>query len=51
VGSEVWQLKAGQRVVFSPYFVAPENVDEPAQILIGLTSMAPRLRATASRLA
>jgi alcohol dehydrogenase len=28
-------------VVLSPYFVAPENVDEPAQILIGLTSIGP----------
>jgi NADPH:quinone reductase-like Zn-dependent oxidoreductase len=26
VGDEVWQLKVGQRVVFSPYFVASENV-------------------------
>ena len=28
-------------MVLSPYFVAPENVDEPAQILIGLTSIGP----------
>ena len=41
VGGEVWQLKVGQRVVFSPYLVAAENVDEPEQILIGLTSMGP----------
>ena len=41
VGGEVWQLKVGQRVVFSPYLVAAENVDEAEQILIGLTSMGP----------
>ena len=41
VGGEVWQLKVGQRVVLSPHFVASENVEEPAQILIGLTSMGP----------
>ena len=41
VGGEVWQLKVGQRVVLSPYLVAAENVDEPEQILIGLTSMGP----------
>ena len=41
VGGEVCQLKVGQRVVFSPYLVAAENVDEPEQILIGLTSMGP----------
>jgi alcohol dehydrogenase len=41
VGGEVWQLKVGQRVIVSPHFIAPENVDEPAQILIGLTSMGP----------
>jgi NADPH:quinone reductase-like Zn-dependent oxidoreductase len=41
VGGEVCQLKVGQRVVFSPYLVVAENVDEPEQILIGLTSMGP----------
>ena len=40
-GGEVWQLKVGQRVVLSPHFVATENVEEPAQILIGLTAMGP----------
>ncbi|MBV8730920.1 MAG: zinc-binding dehydrogenase [Acidobacteriia bacterium] len=37
VGRDVWHLKTGQRVVFSPHFVSGENVDDPAQILIGLT--------------
>ena len=38
VGQDVWHLKPGQRVVFSPHFVASENVEDPAQILIGLTA-------------
>src|ERR1700691_4408076 len=38
VGGDVWHLKPGQRVVLSSHFVAPENVENPAQILIGLTS-------------
>jgi alcohol dehydrogenase len=38
VGREVWHLKPGQRVVLSSHFVAAENVDDPAQILIGLTA-------------
>lgn len=38
VGRDVWHLKPGQRVVLSSHFVAPENVAEPAQILIGVTS-------------
>src|SRR6202161_514760 len=38
VGRDVWHLKRGQRVVLSSHFVAPENVENPAQILIGLTS-------------
>ena len=39
VGPDVWHLAANQRVVFSPHFVAGENVDDPAQILIGLTAI------------
>lgn len=39
VGREVWHLKPGQRVVVSPHFVSPENVLDPAQILIALTSI------------
>jgi alcohol dehydrogenase len=38
VGRDVWHLEPGQRVVFSPHFVAAENVTNPAQILIGLTA-------------
>jgi threonine dehydrogenase-like Zn-dependent dehydrogenase len=38
VGRDVWHLKPGQRVVFSPHFVAGENVEDPAQILMGLTA-------------
>ena len=38
VGRDVWHLKTGQRVVFSPHFVSNENVEDPAQILIGLTA-------------
>ena len=41
VGSDVWHLKPGQRVVVSPYIVATENVEEPAQILGGLTAISP----------
>lgn len=38
VGRDVWHLKLGQRVILSPHFVAGENVDDPSQILIGLTA-------------
>lgn len=38
VGEGVWHLQAGQRVVLSSYFVAQENVREPAQILLGVTA-------------
>ncbi|HEY4299110.1 MAG TPA: zinc-binding dehydrogenase [Paraburkholderia sp.] len=38
VGRDVWHLKPGQRVVISSYFVAQENVAEPAQILLGITA-------------
>ena len=38
VGADVWHLKAGQRVVASSHLVARENVPEPGQILIGVTS-------------
>lgn len=41
VGSDVWHLKLGQRVVVSPYMVATENVEEPAQMLGGLTAISP----------
>lgn len=38
VGADVWHLKAGQRVVVSSHLVARENVQEPGQILMGVTS-------------
>ena len=38
VGRDVWHLKPGQRVVLSSHFVASENVEDPAQVLIGLTA-------------
>jgi alcohol dehydrogenase len=41
IGRDVWHLKPGERVVLSPHLVAPENVEEPAQILIGLTAFGP----------
>ena len=41
VGQDVWHLKPGQRVVMSPHLVARENVADPAQILIALTSIGP----------
>jgi alcohol dehydrogenase len=39
IGSDVWHLKPGQRVLVSPHMVATENVEEPAQILGGLTAI------------
>jgi alcohol dehydrogenase len=38
VGRDVWHLKPGQRVMLSSHFVARDNVQDPAQILIGLTA-------------
>ena len=38
IGRDVWQVRPGQRVVLSSHFVARENVEDPAQILIGLTA-------------
>src|SRR5258707_8450840 len=38
LGRDVWHLKPGQRVVLSSHFVAAVNVEDPAQVLIGLTS-------------
>ncbi|CAB3808602.1 zinc-binding dehydrogenase [Paraburkholderia fynbosensis] len=38
VGRDVWHLRPGQRVVLSSYFVAQENVREPAQVLLGVTA-------------
>jgi len=38
VGRDVWHIKVGQRVLVSSHFVARDNVDDPAQVLIGLTA-------------
>lgn len=38
VGADVWHLRRDQRVVASSHLVARENVHEPGQILIGVTS-------------
>ena len=37
-GRDVWQLAPGQRVLVSSLFGSSENVADPAQILIGVTS-------------
>ncbi|WP_137927981.1 zinc-binding dehydrogenase [Cupriavidus sp. 2SB] len=41
VGSGVWHLQPGQRVVLSSHFVAQENVQNPAEILLGVTANGP----------
>lgn len=41
VGKDVWQLAPGRRVLLSSLFRSAENVPDPAQILIGLTSFGP----------
>jgi alcohol dehydrogenase len=38
VGKDVWQLAQGRRVLLSSLFRSSENVPDPAQILIGVTS-------------
>ena len=38
VGRDVWGLQPGRRVILSSHFVARENVEDPAQTLIGLTA-------------
>jgi alcohol dehydrogenase len=38
IGRDVWHIKPGQRVLISSHFVARDNVDDPGQILIGLTA-------------
>jgi alcohol dehydrogenase len=39
IGDDVWSPKPGQRVLLSPYVVSSENVEEPAQVLAGLTAI------------
>jgi alcohol dehydrogenase len=41
VGEDVWQLAPGRRVLLSSLFRSSENVPDPAQILIGVTSFGP----------
>lgn len=38
-GDDIWSLKPGQRVLLSPHVVSTENVEEPAQVLAGLTAV------------
>jgi alcohol dehydrogenase len=38
VGRDVWRIEPGRRVVVSSHFVARENIEDPAQVLIGLTA-------------
>jgi len=38
VGRDVWHITPGQRRMLSSHFAARENVEDPAQILIGLTA-------------
>src|SRR4029077_16303337 len=40
-GKDVWQLAPGQRVLVSSLFRSSENVADPTQILIGVTSFGP----------
>jgi alcohol dehydrogenase len=39
VGRDVWHLRPGQRVILSSHLVAQENVPDPSQILLGVTSL------------
>jgi alcohol dehydrogenase len=39
VGKDVWHVKPGQRVVISSHVVAGENVENPAQFLVGVTAI------------
>lgn len=41
IGRDVWHLMPGQRIVLSLHFTAADNVEDPAQILIGLTALGP----------
>ncbi len=38
VGRDVWHIEPGQRVLLSSHFIARDNVDDPAEVLIGLTA-------------
>jgi alcohol dehydrogenase len=41
VGKDVWHVKPGQRVVVSSHLLAGENVEDPAQFLLGVTAFGP----------
>jgi alcohol dehydrogenase len=41
VGKDVWHVKPGRRVVISSHVTAGENVEDPAQFLLGVTAMGP----------
>ncbi len=41
LGADVHHLRLGQRVFVHPHLVANEIVDEPAQVLVGLTGISP----------
>ena len=41
VGRDVWHLKKGERVILSSHYVSQENVQDPAQILLGVTAAGP----------
>ena len=41
IGDRVWQLGPGQQVILSPLVRSAENVPDPAQILLGVTSFGP----------
>jgi len=39
IGRDVWHLRVGQRVMLASHVVARENVAEPSQMLLGVTSL------------
>jgi alcohol dehydrogenase len=39
VGRDVWHLRPGQRVILSSHLVAHENVPDPSQLLLGVSSL------------
>ncbi|GAB9132594.1 MULTISPECIES: zinc-binding dehydrogenase [Bradyrhizobium] len=41
VGQDVWHVKPGVRVLISSHIVADERVDEPGQMLLGVTAPGP----------
>lgn len=41
VGQDVWHVRPGIRVLISSHIVADERVDEPGQMLLGITAPGP----------